>query len=125
VKRNVKIRLDVEGTTLDATLDDTAIARDFASLLPLELSLDDYAATEKIADLAKAQRDDTSREGHARRRDAHTRLGHRRRARRRHNCFPLRYSSPSARTGSSRAARNAGSSAAASATIPRPRAATA
>jgi hypothetical protein len=36
-----------------ATLEDTAVARDFAALLPLELSLDDYASTEKIADLPR------------------------------------------------------------------------
>src|SRR3712207_1860445 len=49
----MKIQLVVEGTTLSATLDDTAVARDFASLLPLELTLEDYAATEKVADLPR------------------------------------------------------------------------
>jgi hypothetical protein len=43
------IRLTVDGTPLAATLDDTVAARDFASLLPLTLALEDYAATEKIA----------------------------------------------------------------------------
>jgi hypothetical protein len=39
---------------LSATLDDTPAGRDFAMLLPLELSLNDYHATEKIADLPRA-----------------------------------------------------------------------
>jgi len=37
--------------TLFATLDDTPAGRDFARLLPLELSLTDYHSTEKVADL--------------------------------------------------------------------------
>ena len=45
----MRILLEVERTALAATLEDTAVARDFAALLPLDLSLDDYAATEKIA----------------------------------------------------------------------------
>jgi len=49
----VKIRMEVGGTPLAATLDDTETARDFASLLPLTLTLDDYAATEKISDLPR------------------------------------------------------------------------
>jgi len=36
-----------------ATLEDTAAARDFVALLPLELSLDDYASTEKVAYLPR------------------------------------------------------------------------
>lgn len=38
---------------LSASLDDTLAGRDFAALLPLELSLSDYHATEKIADLPR------------------------------------------------------------------------
>ena len=45
--------MEVGGTPLAATLDDTETARDFASLLPLALTLDDYAATEKISDLPR------------------------------------------------------------------------
>jgi hypothetical protein len=37
-----------------ATLDHHDSARDFVALLPLDLSLKDYAATEKIADLPRA-----------------------------------------------------------------------
>ena len=46
----MKIRMDVEGTVITATLDDNATSRDFVSLLPLTLTLQDYAATEKISD---------------------------------------------------------------------------
>ncbi|MGQ0713795.1 MAG: cyclophilin-like fold protein [Gemmatimonadaceae bacterium] len=49
----MRILLDVEGTSLAATLENTAVARDFAALLPLDLSLDDYAATERIAYLPR------------------------------------------------------------------------
>jgi hypothetical protein len=50
---NGKIRMDVEGTVITATLDDNATSRDFVSLLPLSLALQDYAATEKISDLPR------------------------------------------------------------------------
>lgn len=49
----MKIRIDLEGTLIMATLDDNETARDFASLLPLSLTLTDYAATEKISDLPR------------------------------------------------------------------------
>ncbi|MDR2452374.1 MAG: hypothetical protein LBE85_11545 [Candidatus Accumulibacter sp.] len=49
----MKIRLAIDGKTLAATLDDNAAARDFLLLLPLKLTLRDYASTEKIADLQK------------------------------------------------------------------------
>ncbi len=49
----MKIRMEVEGTPLTATLDDNETARDFASLLPLNLTLMDYAAMEKISDLPR------------------------------------------------------------------------
>lgn len=49
----MKIRLVFKGQTLPATLYDTPSARDFYSLLPLSLTLDDYAATEKIAYLPR------------------------------------------------------------------------
>ena len=50
------IRMTIEGTAVTATLDDNETARDFASLLPLTLTLKDYAATEKISDLPKKLR---------------------------------------------------------------------
>jgi hypothetical protein len=50
---SMKINIDVEGATITATLDDSPAARDFASLLPLELTLEDYHSTEKISDLPR------------------------------------------------------------------------
>jgi hypothetical protein len=50
---STRIHLEVGGTVLGATLADTAAARDFLSLLPLDLALEDYAATEKIAYLPR------------------------------------------------------------------------
>ncbi|GAB2893107.1 cyclophilin-like fold protein [Streptomyces mayteni] len=50
-RTDVRIRLTVDGTPLDATLNDSATARDFAAQLPLTLSLSDFHQTERIADL--------------------------------------------------------------------------
>jgi hypothetical protein len=47
----MRIRIVVEGTELAASLNDSAASRDFAAQLPLDLTLEDYNATEKIADL--------------------------------------------------------------------------
>ena len=52
-KSNMKIRLTVGDTVLTATMLDNETSRDFISLLPLTLTLKDYAGTEKIADLPK------------------------------------------------------------------------
>jgi hypothetical protein len=49
----MKIRIDVDGTSVTATLDDTAAAKDLVSLFPLTLTLEDYNRTEKISDLPK------------------------------------------------------------------------
>lgn len=49
----VKIRLTVNGKAVTATLIDSAAAGDFLALLPLTLTLEDYAATEKIAYLPR------------------------------------------------------------------------
>lgn len=51
--KTMKIRIEVEGTTLTATLLDNATARDSAALLPLTLTLKDYATNEKISDLPR------------------------------------------------------------------------
>jgi hypothetical protein len=48
-----RIHVIVGDETLSATLDDTAAGREFAALLPLELTLADYNATEKVADLPR------------------------------------------------------------------------
>lgn len=49
----MKIRILIDGEPLAATLDDNAAARDFAALLPLELTLSDYHGIEKVSDLPK------------------------------------------------------------------------
>ena len=48
-----RIFVIVGSETLSAKLDDTPAGRDFAALLPLELTLSDYHATEKVADLPR------------------------------------------------------------------------
>ena len=50
---NMKIRIKLEDKVLTATLIDSKTARDFVSQLPLTLTLEDYASTEKISDLPK------------------------------------------------------------------------
>jgi hypothetical protein len=49
----LKIRLTINGKIVTATLADNTTAKDFYSLLPLNLVLDDYAATEKISYLPR------------------------------------------------------------------------
>ncbi|VEE64236.1 Uncharacterized conserved protein [Shewanella putrefaciens] len=50
----VKIYIDIQGNTISGTLkSDSDAAKSFAALLPLQLKLSDYAATEKVADLPK------------------------------------------------------------------------
>lgn len=49
----VKIRIHVGEAVITAALEDNAAARDFVSLLPLSIILEDYASTEKIADLPR------------------------------------------------------------------------
>jgi hypothetical protein len=51
--KTMKIRLTINGKAMTATLIDNATVRDFFSLLPMTLTLDDYAATEKISYLPK------------------------------------------------------------------------
>lgn len=48
-----QIHVIIGDEVLSATLDDTAPGRDFAAMLPLELTLSDYHSTEKIADLPR------------------------------------------------------------------------
>ena len=49
----MKIRLAINGRAISATLTTNGAAKDFLSLLPMTLTLDDYAATEKIAYLPR------------------------------------------------------------------------
>jgi hypothetical protein len=52
-RRSMDIRVAIGGTSLRGSLDDTAAGRDLASLLPLTLTLTDFASTEKISDLPR------------------------------------------------------------------------
>lgn len=47
----MKIKLILDQQVLHATLDDNTAAKSFYALLPLQLTLEDYASTEKISDL--------------------------------------------------------------------------
>jgi hypothetical protein len=49
----MKISIEIEGKVITATLDDSAVSTDFIALLPLTLTLKDYASTEKISDLPR------------------------------------------------------------------------
>jgi len=50
---SMQIRIRAGEKVLTARLEDSAAARDFAALLPLRLTLKDYASTEKVADLPR------------------------------------------------------------------------
>jgi hypothetical protein len=49
----MKLRLKTGDKVITATLMDNATSRDFVSLLPMSVTLDDYAATEKISYLQR------------------------------------------------------------------------
>ncbi|WP_233284278.1 MULTISPECIES: cyclophilin-like fold protein [Agrobacterium] len=49
----VKIRFVFQGHEMTATLYDNPSARDFASMLPLDLEIDDFSSNEKIAYLPR------------------------------------------------------------------------
>ena len=49
----MQINIRLEGRIIPATLNDSTAAHDFASLLPLSLTLEDYNSTEKISDLPR------------------------------------------------------------------------
>jgi hypothetical protein len=49
----MNIRLTIDGHPVDAALNDSAAARDFADQLPLTLDLEDFHQTERIADLPR------------------------------------------------------------------------
>lgn len=53
LENTMQIRIRAGERILTARLEDSAAARDFAALLPIELRLKDYASTEKIADLPR------------------------------------------------------------------------
>lgn len=56
----MKIRIAFNGRDFTATLDDTPSARDLASMLPLDLTIDDYSTNEKIAYLPRKLTEDGS-----------------------------------------------------------------
>ncbi|WLW50390.1 cyclophilin-like fold protein [Streptomyces sp. YU58] len=49
----MNIRLTLDGRPVDATLNDSPTARDFAAQLPMTLSLRDLNQAEKVADLPR------------------------------------------------------------------------
>nr|WP_149762337.1 cyclophilin-like fold protein [Mesorhizobium albiziae] len=50
---NMRIRMTFDGRNMTATLYDNPSARDFYAMLPLDLSIDNYANNEKIAYLPR------------------------------------------------------------------------
>ncbi|MGE4499122.1 cyclophilin-like fold protein [Thiomicrospira sp. S5] len=59
----MKIRLVMENAVVEASLDDNAASRDFAAMLPLDVTLSDYHQTEKIADLPSTLSTDGAPDG--------------------------------------------------------------
>jgi hypothetical protein len=49
----MKISIKIQDKVITATLAENATSWDFVSLLPISLTLEDYAATEKISDLPR------------------------------------------------------------------------
>lgn len=49
----MKVRITLNGKAIAATLADNATSRDFVSLLPMSLTLEDYGETEKIGYLPR------------------------------------------------------------------------
>jgi len=49
----VKIKITADNAVLTATMLDNATSHDFISLLPISLTLKDYAGTEKVGDLPR------------------------------------------------------------------------
>ncbi len=52
-KAAMKIKISAGNTVLTATMLDNATSRDFMSMMPLTLTLEDYARTEKVSDLPR------------------------------------------------------------------------
>ncbi len=50
---SMKILIEFDGATMTATLYDNPSARDFASMLPLDLAIEDYSTNQKIAYLPR------------------------------------------------------------------------
>lgn len=52
-EEQMRIRITAADQTFTAALEDSEAARDFAALLPIEVTLSDYNRTEKVADLPR------------------------------------------------------------------------
>ena len=52
-KVTMKIKISAGDTVLTASMLDNATSRDFMSLMPMTLTLKDYAGTEKVSDLPR------------------------------------------------------------------------
>lgn len=52
-QKPMKIRIQLDDAVATATLEDSVVARDFAAMLPLTVTLKDYAAIERITDLPR------------------------------------------------------------------------
>lgn len=63
VEEMTKIRMTIEDREITANFDDNATARDFISLLPMTLTLEDYDKTEKVSDLPKRLSTEDAPEG--------------------------------------------------------------
>lgn len=59
----MKIRIFTPNAVMHARLEDNPTARDFWSMLPLTLQLDDYAGTEKVSMLARRLEMDRAPDG--------------------------------------------------------------
>jgi len=62
--KQYKIKITTGDTSLTATLNDNPTTRNFIALLPLELTLEDYAGTEKISDLPEKLSAEDAPAGH-------------------------------------------------------------
>ncbi len=60
VPTNMRIRMTFDGRVMTATLYDNPSARDFYSMLPLELTIKDYGNNEKIAYLPRKLTEEAS-----------------------------------------------------------------
>lgn len=60
----VKIKITIGNDEITATMDDNAAAKDFISLLPITLSLEDYNGIEKISDIPKKLSTTGTPQGH-------------------------------------------------------------
>ena len=59
----MRIRITTQHAVLYAMLEDNPTSKDFWSMLPLTLRLDDYASTEKVSTLARKLRTDRAPAG--------------------------------------------------------------